>query len=436
MPSNADQPPLASAVLETVSPKQPPATKRRDWYPYYAGFTEAFATAVFQTHLRRADFVLDPWSGSGTTTAVGLKLGVKSIGVDINPAVTAIARARVTRMCPADSFTSLVPTILTCAQSLSIAADPKDPLATWIQPSAIQCIRAIQTATHRLLTHSPPDTSDLTQLADTLPSRICFFYCALSLAVRRLLTRFRTSNPTWVKSPLSLRHRISPSWRTLTTKFLESVLYLEERLSFIPGNYCFEPSPFMTGTATGLPFSTAQFDAVLTSPPYATRLDYITSTLPELAVLGADQEYLRSLRRTTTGSPVLRDTPATSYDLLVSDYATHTLEYIASHPSKGSRSYYLPWMRQYLRDLQESLFEIGRTVHPDGVICMVVQDSYYKSLHIDLQRIVSETLRSLDRTLACRYDYPASNPRSHKPMPGSGDTRSTRNHTETLLVFG
>ena len=289
MTATADQLPAASVVLKAVSPKQPPATKRRDWYPYYAGFNEAFAATVFQAHLHRRASVLDPWSGSGTTIAVGLKLGTRSIGVDINPAATVIARARVNRMCSTTPFTSLAPKILRHAQSLQLAADRRDPLATWIQPHAVQRIRAIQAAIHRLLKHSPPrfpDTGDLALLADTLPSRICFFYCALFLAVRRLVTRFRTSNPTWLKSPLSFRHRVAPSWATLSTTFLESAVYLQERLSFIRGDYRFEPPPFMTATATSLPFGTAQFDAVLTSPPYATRLDYVTSTLPEFSVAG------------------------------------------------------------------------------------------------------------------------------------------------------
>ena len=281
-----------------------------------------------------------------------------------------------------------------------------------------------------------PHQDDLELLADNLPPRLCFLYCALFLAVRQVLTRFRTSNPTWLKLPSSLRHRIAPSWTTLTTKFLASVLYLQERLSFIPGNYRLDPSPFMTASATRLPFAPRDFDAIFTSPPYATRLDYVTSTLPELAVLGADPAYLKRLRKATTGSPVLRHTPSTVDDFFASPYATHTLHYIASHSSKGSRSYYLPWMRQYLFDLQTSLFEIARTVHPTGTICLVVQDSFYKTHHVDLQRIVCETFSSRGRALTCRYDYPASNPRSRIAKAGSPYPTSAGQYTETLLVFG
>ena len=41
-------------------------------------------------------------------------------------------------------------------------------------PVSLGTFAAIQTATHRLLAHSLPRDTDLTQLTDTLPSRICF----------------------------------------------------------------------------------------------------------------------------------------------------------------------------------------------------------------------------------------------------------------------
>ena len=84
----------AAKGLYSISPKQPPDQRRRDWYPYYAGFTQRFVEALISEHLQDATFVVDPWSGSGTTTVACLKRGVASKGIDINPALTVIARAR------------------------------------------------------------------------------------------------------------------------------------------------------------------------------------------------------------------------------------------------------------------------------------------------------------------------------------------------------
>ena len=93
-------------------------------------------------------------------------------------------------------------------------------------------------------------------------------------------------------------------------------------------------------------------------------------------------------------------------------------------------------MRNYLLNLQAGLFEIDRTVCPNGVVCIVVQDSYYKNFKVDLQRIVSEMVESRGRVMTRRYDYSAHNPRSHaRHISGTGPA-SNRHNTETLLVFG
>lgn len=258
---------------------------------------------------------------------------------------------------------------------------------------------------------------------DTLPRHACFYYAALFLATRNMLAPFWTSNPMWMKAAPSYRHRIAPSWTTVSSAFRSAVQYLQTRLSSNPRPKLATGSPFCTGTATDLPFSDSEFNAVLTSPPYATRLDYVMGTLPELAVLGADMPYISHLRRRTTGSPVVRNVTTDDGAFLHSQCGMETLESIASHASKGSRPYYFPWLRNYLMDLQRGLFEIHRTVDKLGTLCLVIQDSYYKERRIDLQLIVTQMLESRGRVQFCRYDHSVRTPRHNS-------------NTESLLVFG
>ena len=65
--------------LHAISPKQPMVIRRRDWYPYYAGFTQKFVDAVIAEHLGKATSVVDPWSGSGTTTVACLSRGASTL---------------------------------------------------------------------------------------------------------------------------------------------------------------------------------------------------------------------------------------------------------------------------------------------------------------------------------------------------------------------
>ena len=77
-----------------TSPKQPQPERQRDWYPYYAGFTEEFVSEILREYVAKDAAVLDPWNGSGTTTSACANRGLSSAGVDISPALTVIARAR------------------------------------------------------------------------------------------------------------------------------------------------------------------------------------------------------------------------------------------------------------------------------------------------------------------------------------------------------
>ena len=159
----------------------------------------------------------------------------------------------------------------------------------------------------------------MSTVADSLPLLACFFYSALFATVRDLLRRFRTTNPMWLKSPDSYRHRIATAWGTLSDVFLERVRYLADRLSLARELTSSNGAQFQTASAMCLPFPTGLFGAVLTSPPYATRIDYVRGTLPELAVLGADDAFLSALRKETTGSPVVAGSTGNQAEPLASE---------------------------------------------------------------------------------------------------------------------
>lgn len=77
--------------------------------------------------------VLDPWNGSGTTTAVARQLGIRASGFDLNPALVVIANGRLLGKDVAPSIAPLARDILSHAQSLTseqVDSHP-DPLATW-----------------------------------------------------------------------------------------------------------------------------------------------------------------------------------------------------------------------------------------------------------------------------------------------------------------
>ena len=422
-------------MVTLTSPKQPPAEHLKDWYPYYAGFTSAFVTDVFECYLQSAGSVVDPWNGSGTTTAVAAARNVSSMGIDVNPALSVVARARLTPKSIADSLAPIAADIAAAAERTTPTNRESDPLSVWLEPVATNEIRRLQRAIHVVTAADDALEVDLYMGDESAPSRLplitAFFYSVLFAATRDLLRPFRGSNPTWMVAPSSPHKRLRPGTGTIRARFLERNAYLSSRLQ-IRRPDSNELASIRTGRASVVLSDQDSFDACLASPPYATRIDYIKGSVPELSVLGLSEKALASLRQQTTGTPVLRGVNRIEGE--IPDEAQDLVERVASHHSHGSANYYAPWLRNYLTEIHKAFEVIAARVKPAGRIAIVVQDSYYKSLHIDLQHLVATSLATAGRSLIARHDFPVRHSMSHMNSRARSHLRM-RKHRESLLVF-
>ncbi len=423
-------------VPATLTTKQPQPEHLKDWYPYYAGFPSGFVEGALTRHYPLATSVLDPWNGAGTTTAVASFRGISSVGIDINPAVTIIAKARQTPRTIADSLRPIALEVCQAGLRTTPPGRSGDPLAKWMRRPALNEVRKLQHGLHVVLTDSPelqlelahhPDRSSA--LLGTLPA---FYYAALFATVRDLLSVFRASNPTWLRDPATHRHRITPTAERIHEAFLDRVSYLANRLT-LADEASSGKAELRTATILDLDEPDA-YDGCLTSPPYATRVDYVRSSLAELSVLGLGEEQIADLRRRTTGTPTVRGRDADSGGELLSDTGEHLVRAIARHPSHGSSNYYAPWMRNYLADLERSLDRISSSVVADGPIGIVVQDSHYKEIRVDLQGIITETMESLGRPNRCREDFRVRHSLA-RLNPAARQHLANRNNSESLLIF-
>jgi len=421
-------------VSSPLTTKQPQPERLKDWYPYYAGFPAAFVDATIGTHFPEARSILDPWNGAGTTTAIAAERGLTSTGVEINPAVTIVARARLTPVSIADSLCPLADEIVAAAERTSVSTRDAEPLAKWLRAPAIEHVRRLQHAIHQVLTEdehlelelaSSPEACS--QALGQLPS---FYYSALFAAVRDLLMPFRASNPTWLRKPRTHRHRISPPAQAVQNGFLNRVQFLADRLTLTEST---GTTRVVTGSAMKID-SVDEFDACLTSPPYATRVDYVMSSLAELALVGLDEDQIRELRQQTTGTPTVRGSVISGHELR-SDEALRLVRKVAEHDSHGSANYYAQWIRNYFVDMEKSLSRICAAVRKSGSIGIVVQDSHYKEIRIDLQTVVTEAMEVAGRKLTCREDYSVRHSLA-KMNPAARQHLACRENSESLLVFG
>lgn len=85
MRSTKDNTASLSALLASVSSKEPVVGYTHAFYRYPARFSPQFARAAIETFTTKDDTVLDPFMGGGTSAVEALVAGRRFVGCDINP---------------------------------------------------------------------------------------------------------------------------------------------------------------------------------------------------------------------------------------------------------------------------------------------------------------------------------------------------------------
>jgi hypothetical protein len=413
-------------------------TGRAAWYPYYAGYSPSFVedSIDFAQGVGPVSCILDPWNGSGTTPQVAQSRRIPADGFDLNPAMVLVAKAKTLPSNVRGSLLSLLDDICLKANTLH-GASSDDPLTAWVSEHSAGAIRSIDKAIFMLLVKSTGYTpiGKLQSLAD-ISALASFFYLALFRSFRTVLKPFVGSNPTWIWRPHTKDRLLDIPCGDITNSFREQLLSIYATLateSTVNPSASEVTSSVDIARSGNLPLADATFDLVVSSPPYCTRIDYAVKTSPELAVLGIDQRSFRSMRDEMIGTPTIADTPASSSaEWGVS--CERLLDCISCHPARASRSYYWKTYVQYFSGLFRSLKEIKRVLRMSGLCFLVVQDSYYKELHVDLARITDEMATGLGFELNQRFDFETS-----RAMVGlntaSRGYNNAQVHTESVLVW-
>ncbi|MEU5962866.1 hypothetical protein ABZ777_16800 [Micromonospora parva] len=341
-----------------------------DIFPYYAGFSFDWACGLLPSLAVSAQpRVLDPWNGSGTTTLAAQALGYKSIGVDLNPIANVVARLRT-------QIDAQAKIILPPARSPA-KARADDPLSAWFTHRTVERLRSW---TEELLLASRPSAT--------------LGYVALFRVIKSLTSNFQGSNPTWVRRAASPEDLVDVAAEELDSLIVADQKHIMSRLGTLPNNK--ERVALLTASSSALPIRDGSVDVILTSPPYLTRIDYAVAYARELAVLGVDIRVDRSLRAGLMGTTLIRSSVEQGkYGPL----ATDLVDRIKSHSSKASSGYYRKQAIQYLNDLVGSLDEIQRVAASRATAVLVVQDSYYKDVHVRLAEICEEEMAA--RGWAC-----------------------------------
>lgn len=359
------------------------------WHPYYAGYSENFVrTSLEYLKLPKKAVVLDPWCGSGTTCLVASRMGVPSIGVDINPAMAVFSAAKAV-----DSIvdTDLRDSILAPLRGCEIEAN--DPLLEILSPSLVRCVREVK---QRINCLNSCDVSrgmrgQVKPSATPLDAARSYLLAGLFITARRLSGYKKASNPTWFKAiekkpackPASFLRELGQTWDSMQSSLIRA----------LDGGRAIHR--VLVGDSRSLPVRSSSIDAVITSPPYLTRIDYAVSTKLELLILSdCLSSDSRQVRENSMGATTIRKA-TTSPVPEWGDSCIELLRQVAAHPAKSSENYYLKNITQYFDDAFRSLVELHRVMRSKAKSLIVVQSSYFKQHEIRLGDIYIEMGESL-----------------------------------------
>lgn len=383
--------------------------------------------------------VLDPWNGAGTTTSVVDSTGRSAIGFDINPVLVIVAKAKLEPTGAEESLNAIVEGIIERARDTAKTTAPGDPLQQWFKTGTAAYFRALEESLHHNIVE-PGTHLDLTTAEglDKVSLLSASFYVVLFETVRSFMNQYRTSNPTWIKTATDDDDRISLTKNSVDARFRACERRLHQHLQELRFEASDETrsiqSSIRLGSSTGLPTENATVDACISSPPYCTRIDYPVLTRPELAVLGVgDDKQMRSLRESSIGTTTIAKKCPTA-DESWGSTAIAFVTAVGDHDSKAAKSYYQRFFLQYFDMMHASMKELRRTLKPGAPCALVVQDSYFKGVRIDLAQALADMGVGVGWSSADRVDFEVS--RTMAGMhPVSQKYRAGSTATESLLIL-
>jgi hypothetical protein len=353
---------------------------------YYAGFSPIFVQdAIKALNITSKHVVLDPWAGQGTTGWVTQIIGIDSILIDLNPIMSIYSCAadlkQSTNTNKRDLLTNLEHFLpITTFKTLPHCTPPD-----WA-PNRLWNI------SHSVISHLLKE--GLFTKGNELNNSLGVISTAVFLLLIRSIRIKPTTNPTHFKIHSFQSDHKGTKYDYRKMLLRQVVSLLERKLKYAKSE-TFGTLKVYNADSKLLPLENDSIDFVITSPPYCTRIDYAKLTMIELGLLeSCGLASVDQIRMAQMGSPAVY----AKMPLIENEWGKtckSSLSFIYNHDSHGSRNYYYKIFLKYFSDAYASLSEIRRCLKPSGEGLLVVQNSYYKEIEIQLSKIYQEMFSHL-----------------------------------------
>ncbi|TFF92007.1 hypothetical protein EU545_02330 [Candidatus Thorarchaeota archaeon] len=350
------------------------------WTKYIEGFSEEFVFDAFNRFsLEEGNLVLDPFAGSGTVNVCAKMRNLDSVGVEINPTICRILRAKT-------NWRTDPRSILNTYEKLSFDEPAKIEAPQFLRykkqfnPRILENILRIKGQILHVENTSIRQYLDVAFLSILLPSSN--------------LKRSPSIGYDWDKSE-TLEDELP------LILFDESIHQIVHDLQYVRNEYDVDAScRVYTADSKELDLSNEYaFDAVVTSPPYLNSFDYVGNYKLEIGWLddASSTKDLRHLR----DRMILCDNVSRR---MIRDYALRPrlfdhdwLDYIMSAVKPRMtervgirRTDYSVLLRKYFEDIFLVLQNIFGTMRAGGEVAWVVGDSLILDVYVPTDLLTME----------------------------------------------
>ncbi len=352
------------------------------WFHFKEAFSPAFVSAAISSLGFRPQHIIDPFGGSGTSALTAQLLSIDATTIEVNPFLSDVIKAKVSSLgaeklrCAEADFRAMLsntPSDLSRLRHWPATFVESEDKTRWIFPLSvahrlsqyIACIEAIQ--------------DEETQRFFRVVLGAILVDCS-NVYVNGKGRRYRRG---WKENQPSVELLNERFASQFSTSF-EDVLRFEQRprsrISVTHGD-----------SRVVLKQVVEPADLIVFSPPYPNSFDYTDIYNVELWVLGyiGNSADNRKLRNETLRSHVQI---SREYEMPRGQSLTLTATLSALNAQRESLwDTDIPSMvGGYFRDLEQVLEESKRLLTPEGKVMMVVGDSRYANVRIEVATILAE----------------------------------------------
>lgn len=355
------------------------------WYKYLEDFPHHFVDdCIAKYKLSKEFYILDPFVGSGTTLIISKLKGLKSIGIDVNPAMVFISKQKLNWKVDINKiiehYDLIIDEFLKTEKEEKDSAlvesclrfMPKKELDQWLSPVKQNEISLLMKIVDKIKDN---DVKDLIRFAVTQAA-------------------IESSYVAYCPGTTFYPFRSKPDFLTCFSRIIKWIVG-DLNLGIV-SNFSNVESYVIEGDIKDYnilkPFE-QKVDLIITSPPYPNDLEYTRQTRLEMYLLGlvkSMEEVQKIKRKMVKGSTKLifnKDNPIKEIsDLKSLKTVTQRISYNLKGKNWGFD--YPKMVNMYFSDMFESMRNFYKVLVKDGTCVLVVGDQTIKGVLIPVAEIL------------------------------------------------